>query len=94
LGAGLCTLEGHMLQEVSSTVVLVGFVNRASINVDSNGGGFTRTVFGSDSQTTWELSDLSRRSLEQVLRQGRASGGGGGEVTANSSLEGELLDIL
>ena len=46
------SLEGHVFQEMSSTVVCGSFVSRTSIDPNSNGSGFTSSNgFRTHSQT-------------------------------------------
>ena len=51
LCAASCTLEGHVFQEVSSAIRLVGFSTRAGVYPDTNSGGLCmRLSFSGDGE--------------------------------------------
>mmetsp|Transcript_1750 Transcript_1750/g.4298 ORF Transcript_1750/g.4298 Transcript_1750/m.4298 type:complete len:308 (-) Transcript_1750:19-942(-) len=75
LGALGSSLEGHVLQEVRSSVVLGRLVTGSRIDPHADGGSLgAGNGLAADAQTVSEGRDVGRWSLQNVVRKGRRCG--------------------
>lgn len=75
-------LEGHVLEEVRDTVVLLSLVSAAGVDPHAHGGGLAVAALGSHTEAVSEGAHLSRGRLEDVLGELAARGGGGRKAAA------------
>ena len=85
LGALVGALEGHVLEEVSGTVVRGGLVAGTGIDPNADGGGFgSGDRLGRDAKAGIESGHIRGGSAEDVVREG----GGGGRRRGGGCREG------
>jgi hypothetical protein len=67
LGSLVGSLEGHMLKEVSSSVVLVILIHGASIDENTDRCGLTETLLSGNAKLVGQSGDLCGGSIQHVL---------------------------